>query len=278
MTGGSRTPAGKAVVMAAGRGSRMAASAPGVRGLDPAQQAAADLGHKTLIPFHGHPFLSHVLSALADGGIGEVCVVVRPGADPVRIHYQSHLTRRLRLTLAVQERQLGSADALLAAARFASADPVLVVNGDNLYPPDVVNALRRLPGDGLVAFRAGALVRSAGIPAERIAAFALVSIRGDGCLDRLVEKPDPATAAAFGSDPLVSMNCWRFTPAIFDACRRLRPSPRGEFELTDAVHSRVRDDGACVSVIPTEASVLDLTYRDDIPGVEARLAGHEVRL
>lgn len=256
----------------------MAAPLPGARDLDAAQQVAADRGQKTLIPFHGHPFLSHVLSALADGGIEEVCVVVRPGNDPVRIHCQSQPTRRLRLTLAVQERQLGSADALLAAARFAGVDPVLVVNGDNLYPPAVVDAVRRLPGDGLAAFRAGSLVRAAGIPIERIAAFALVSVRGDGCLDRLVEKPDPAAASAFGSDPLVSMNCWRFTPDIFDACRRLHPSPRGEFELTDAVHMRVHEEGACIGVLPVEAAVLDLTSRGDIPGVEARLAGHEVRL
>jgi dTDP-glucose pyrophosphorylase len=271
------SPARKAVVLAAGRGSRMAASSTAAPLLDPGQQAAADRGLKVLMPFNGHPFLSYVLSALADGGIDEACLVVGPGDDPVRRSFEALPCQRLRLAFAVQERPLGSAHALAAAAGFAGSDPIVMVNGDNLYPPSVVDAVRRLPGDGLAGFRASALSRAGGISRERVAAFALISVRADGCLDRLLEKPAAADAAAFGADPLVSMNCWRFTPPIFAACAGLAPSPRGECELTDAVRQRV-GDGACFQVLPVEAAVLDLTHRDDIPGVEARLGGWKVRL
>jgi dTDP-glucose pyrophosphorylase len=271
------SPARKAVVLAAGRGSRMAASSAAMPPLDPGQQVAADRGLKVLMPFHGHPFLSHVLSVLADGGIEDVCLVVGPGDDPVRRHYLAHPARRLRLTFAVQEQPRGSGHALLAAAAYAAGDPVLMVNGDNLYPPSVVDEVRRLPGDGLAGFRASALSRAGGIPREHVAAFALVSVRADGCLDQLAEKPTAADAAAFGADPLVSMNCWRFTPPIFAACAGLKPSPRGECELTDAVRQRVRD-GACFRVLPVEAPVLDLTRRSDIPHVEAWLSRQHFRL
>lgn len=267
----------KAVVLAAGRGSRMASASPDAPALDAAQAAAADAGRKVLMPFHGRPFLDYVLSALADGGIDEACLVVAPGDEDAPRHYETHPARRLRLSFAVQRDPLGSADALRAAQDFAGADAVVMVNGDNLYPADVVDAVRRIPGDGLAGFRASALARG-GITRDRLARFALVSTRPDGCLDRLVEKPDPLTLDGFGADPLVSMNCWRFTPAIFDACARLRPSPRGEFELPDAVRLRVDEDRACVHVLAVEAEVLDLTGRSDVPRVEERLRGREARV
>lgn len=249
---------------------------------DVEQRYWADRGQKALIPFHGHPFLSYVLSALADGGIREVCVVVAAGDDPVRAYLHRHETdsgfQRLEVTFAVQEVPTGSAHALLAARSFAGEDPVLVVNGDNLYPAPVVDEVRRLGGDGLAGFRARALVEKGGIEASRIAAFALVDTRPDGCLERIVEKPDPKVATGFGSDPMVSMNCWRFKPAIFSACRRVSPSPRGEHELPDAVRLRIHEEGACVQVVPVDAGVLDLTRRRDVSRVQAQLQGREVRL
>jgi dTDP-glucose pyrophosphorylase len=272
----------KAVVLAAGRGSRMRASHAGDPQLDQRQAHWADLGLKTLIPFHGHPFLAHVMSALADGGIQELCVVVGPGDDPVREYLKqgraSRSFRRLQVDVAVQEHPTGSAHALVAARSFAGDDDVLVVNGDNLYPAAVVDEVRRLQGDGLAGFRARALVERSAIEAPRIASFALISVDERGCLNRIIEKPDEGEAAGFGPDPMVSMTCWRFTPATLDACRRVQPSARGEYELPDAVRLRVRDDGACVRVVPVEAGVLDLTRRADIPRVETLLEGREVRL
>lgn len=264
-------------MLAAGRGSRMQTAGADDPPLDPGQQAAAEAGRKALIPFHGHPFLSHILSALADGGVRQVCLVVGPGDDPVRRRYEGLPTRRIRIDFAVQERPTGSAHALLAAESFAGSDPILVVNGDNLYPPEVVVGLGALEGDGLVGFSAAALSRKANIPPERIAAFALLAVDPRGCLERIVEKPTPVEAAPFGPDPMVSMTCWRFIPAIFDACREVAPSPRGEYELPDAVHLRLQA-GACFQVIPSQAGVLDLTRRGDIPAVEERLRGGEVRL
>jgi dTDP-glucose pyrophosphorylase len=292
----------KAVVLAAGRGTRMRESEPGKdRGsppcrrrnpeLDPAQHRAAEEGQKGLIPFHGHPFLSHVLSALADGRVNEVCLVVGPGPNPVRAYFEALPTTRLRIRFAVQEHPTGSAHALLAAEEFAGGDPVLVVNGDNLYPPAVVERVGRIRGSGLAGFRASALSAGGAIPPERIAAFAVVAVDEEGCLREIFEKPGPEQLARLEDDPLVSMTCWRFEPEIFQACHRVGPSARGEYELPDAVIALVRGDGSggpegqvespkgrCVQVVPVEAEVLDLTAQGDIPQVEARLGGREVRL
>ncbi|MFW6202028.1 MAG: sugar phosphate nucleotidyltransferase, partial [Gemmatimonadota bacterium] len=251
--------------------------------LGPAQRRAADRGLKGLIPIQGRPFLDHVLSALADGGIREACLVVAP-SSPIRMRYESVETRRLVIAFAEQPDPVGTADAVLRAETFAGDEPFLVVNADNLYPPAAVAALRALDGPGLAGFRRSTLVEG-GIPPGRVAAYAVLARDDDGCLERIVEKPDPETVAAFGADdsgrehdPWVSMTCWRFDRSIFDACRRVEPSARGERELTDAVADAVEVDGRRFRVVPVDEPVLDLSRRADIAAVSERLGGRAVRI
>ena len=73
------------------------------------------------------------------------------------------------------------------------------------------------------------------------------------------------------------MNLWSFTAVMFEACARVRPSPRGELELQDAVTIAMRDLGQPFHVIRARAGVLDLSHRADVGIVKARLAGIEPR-
>src|SRR5699024_8518394 len=84
-------------------------------------------------------------------------------------------------------------------------------------------------GDALLGFERAALVEGSNIPADRIAAFALIE-QTEGRLDRLVEKPDAETLAAAGEDALGSMNCFAFTLRIFAACARIEPSRRDDID------------------------------------------------
>ena len=141
-----------------------------------------------------------------------------------------------------------------------------MVNGDNYYPRQVLHDLARHRGNALAGFDRAALVAESNIPAERVAAFALVRAR-DGLLAEIVEKPSPEAVRAAGPHALVSMNAFGFTSEIFAACRRIAPSPRGELEIVDAVRA-----------LPGPVAVLDLSRREDIAEVEARLTGMEVSL
>ena len=131
---------------------------------------------------------------------------------------------------------------------------------------------------GVAVFDPEALLAGSNIPAERIARFAVVESDGAGCLRRIVEKPDAATLARLPRPLGVSMNCWRFTPAIFTACRSIGPSPRGELELTDAVQYAIDHLGERFRVLWCRSPVLDLSSRGDIEPVARRLAGVEVDL
>ena len=97
-------------------------------------------------------------------------------------------------------------------------------------------------------------------------------------MKRIIEKPDEATLARLPRPLGVSMNCWRFGPAIFEACRAIKPSPRGELEITDAVQYATDRLGERFGIVWCQAPVLDLSSRNDIEPVAARLAGKAVDL
>jgi dTDP-glucose pyrophosphorylase len=255
----------KAVILARGLGTRMRERDEAVQ-VDRAQADAADRGMKAMIPID-RPFLDYVLSALADAGYTDACLVIGPEHDAVRDYYTRAVRpRRIRVAFAIQPEPRGTADALLAAEPFVGHTFALVINGDNLYPAEELHRLRELDEPGTVLFEPDALVRGSNIPADRIRAFAIGTVTADGYLARLIEKPDAETARALGADGLVSMNCWRLSPAIFDACRRVQPSARGELELPHAIRDAV-DEG----LLRLRRGVLDLSRRGDIAAVAARL-------
>lgn len=259
-----------AVVLARGLGTRMRAEGSGE--LSDAQRAAASAGYKALMPIGEHRLVDYSLSALADAGIRRVVLVVAPDHDEFRAHIEQVQPQRLDVAFAVQEEPLGTADAVAAAADAVAGEGCIVVNGDNLYPADGLRALAERGGNALLGFDRSALVEQSNIPEERIAAFALID-ESEGMLRSIVEKPDATVVEAAGPHALVSMNCFAFTPEIFDACRRIEKSARGEYEIVDAV--ALLDD---VAVVPFAGGVLDLSRRDDIAEVERRLAEFHVRL
>lgn len=267
----------QAVVLARGLGTRMR-RADGAA-LDGAQAAAADAGAKAMMPIDagaagGRPFLDYVLSALADAGITEVVLVVPPEHASIREHFtRTVVPERVAVRFAVQEQPRGTADAVFAACDAIRAAPFLVLNADNLYSVAALRAAASLDQNGVVAFEADALVRESGIEAERVLRFALLDIAPDGTLRAIREKPAADDPLATAPERWVSMNLWSFTPAIFDACQRVMPSPRGELELQDAVTIAMRDLGVAFRVVRVRESVLDLSQRADVAVVSARLAG-----
>jgi glucose-1-phosphate thymidylyltransferase len=152
------------------------------------------------------------------------------------------------------------------------------MNADNYYPVAAYRALRDLREPGLIAFDREALIADGHIPPERILKFALLDIGEDGYLRRIFEKPDEATARAMAEVRAVSMNVWCFDSGIFDPCRTVASSPRGEVELPYAVQHAIDAYGCRFRAVPMAAPVLDLSSRGDIAGVAERLSSVEVRL
>ena len=263
----------KAVILARGLGTRMRRADPDTR-LDAAQAEVAGLGVKAMIPI-GRPFLDYVLSGLADAGYSEACLVIGPEHGLVQEHYARIAPpSRIRVEFAVQQEPKGTADAVLAAESFVAGKSFLVMNSDNYYPVEALRALRLLADPGLAAFSIRGLVREGGIPEERVRRWAALRFDADGWL-RSVEEAGDATQP---DTAYVSVNCWRFSPAIFQACRAIQPSPRGELELPVAVHYAANVLGERFKVLTFEGAVLDLSTRADVARVAAGLRDTTVRL
>jgi glucose-1-phosphate thymidylyltransferase len=267
---GDMIEATTAVVLAAGLGNRMRRDT-GASGIDAAQASAAARGLKAMIPdAQGRPFLDHILSSLADGGVSDVCLVIGPAHDAIRDHYALRPPQRIALAYVVQQTPTGTADAMLAAEPWVAGRDVLVVNADNLYPVAAIRALVELGAPGCVAFDRATLVRESNIEPARIGAFAVMTLRPDGLLTGIVEKPRD-TAGDW-----ISMNIWRFDHRIFAACRDVPLSPRNEHELPLAVALAI-DRGMQLRAVRLSAGVLDLSSRGDIADLSRRLGDREIR-
>ena len=244
--------------------------------LDESQARAADTGLKAMIPI-GRPFLDYVLSALADTGLTEVCIVIGPEHNQVREHYAREVKpSRLRIDFAEQQKPLGTADAVLAAEEFVAGDPFLVLNSDNYYPLEALRALQSLTEPGLIGFEWKALVDRGNVPPDRVRRFGMLEIDDHGYLRRIL--PAAADTGASGRPVYASMNCWRFEPNIFNLCREVAVSPRGELELPRAVQLGIDQHRQKYRVVTLSQPVLDMSSRGDIAKVEERLRGTTVAL
>jgi glucose-1-phosphate thymidylyltransferase len=263
------------VILARGLGTRMR-KADAAAALDEAQAAAADSGVKGMIPI-GRPFMDYLVSALADAGFTDVCVVIGPEHQLVRDHYERDaVPSRVRIHFAVQPQPLGTADAVLAAEGFAGGESFVVINSDNYYPPSALAELHRRTAPAIVGFERVTLVREGNVTPEKAARFGALDVDGDGYLRRVLATPTPEMLD--GRALYASLNCWLFTSPIFRACRDVPLSARGERELPQAVHLAIERDGMRFEVVPVRAAVLDMSSRGDVASVAERLRGVRVEL
>ena len=224
------------------------------------QQQIAELGIKALMPVaNGKTMLELAVTNLYAAGFDELCLVIGPEHDAVREFCSE---KGIAAEFAVQESPLGTADAVLAASPFIRDELFLIANSDNLYPVESLRRLRQANCPGLIGFEREALIANSNIPKDRIAKFATLEVDEEGYLMHIVEKPDKVEP-----DSLVSMNAWLFSPMIFEACRAIEPSTRGEYEIASAVEYAMKCLGERFTVTNSSEGVLDLSSRADIASV-----------
>ncbi|MGK2960764.1 MAG: sugar phosphate nucleotidyltransferase [Gemmatimonadaceae bacterium] len=265
-TGSSTLPS--VVILARGLGTRMRKADPDAV-VESDQAAVADAGVKGMIPI-GRPFLDYVLGAIADAGYERVCLVIGPEHEAISDHYTRVAPpSRLSIDFAVQEKPLGTADAVLAAEEFTRGAGFVVLNSDNYYPVEALARLRTARPPALIGFARKALIERGNVAPDRAGRFGALEIDDAGHLLSIT----PRQGSTAPGEVYASMNCWLFDSRIFDACRTVPVSPRGELELTRAVQMAVDSGLMKIRVITMDLPVLDLSSRADIPLVAERLEG-----
>jgi glucose-1-phosphate thymidylyltransferase len=254
---------GKAVILARGLGKRMRAENESVK-LDEQQTRIAAQGIKALMPIVGErTLLDFIFESLSQAGFSEFCLVIGNEHQAIR-DFCAKLN--YKISFAIQEKPLGTANAVLAAEDFAGDDNFLVVNSDNLYPINDLERLRNLISAGLIAFDKQNLIKKSNIDETKINKFAVLDFDENDYLKKIIEKPERVAENSF-----ISMNAWLFSPKIFAACRQIKLSERGEFELADAVNFAIENLDEKFKAVYSKEGVLDLSSRADVENVREKL-------
>jgi UDP-N-acetylglucosamine diphosphorylase / glucose-1-phosphate thymidylyltransferase / UDP-N-acetylgalactosamine diphosphorylase / glucosamine-1-phosphate N-acetyltransferase / galactosamine-1-phosphate N-acetyltransferase len=201
----------KAVLLAAGRGTRM-------------RELTNELP-KPMIEVRGKPVLQHMVEGLRAAGVRDFLIIVGYRADSVQNFFGDGFRYNIQIQYATQVVQDGTGRVVDLALNFAGDSPFVLNYGDILVDPANYKRLVDLPRDveAIISVTRGEDVSKGG------AAFLndrmeLVDLR---------EKTRPGQA----SSPWYNAGLYAFRPSIFDFTAKLKPSPRGEYELTDAVRA-----------------------------------------
>jgi glucose-1-phosphate adenylyltransferase len=275
------------IIMAAGKGSRMKASADVPEWV--LEEAASRPKAMIRIGRDRKPLLQHLVERAKEEGLWDICIVVGEHDEITRPHFDALRLDGIDLSFVVQTipagrtKPAGTAQAVqLALEAHPDWDgaSVTVANGDNLPPFGMFQAM--------LAYRAclPAFDRDhLGLPADRVQAFAVISRNDQGGLARIDEKPDEATiqsAIWLDGTVRVSMNYFRVPYCdLLEAVRTVPDHPmRKEKELPVALSNWSEGHPGDLQVLPMAGAFLDLTHPQDIVKASERLdqGGFELRI
>jgi dTDP-glucose pyrophosphorylase len=203
----------KAVILAAGRGTRM-------------RELTAELP-KPMIEVRGKPVLQRIVEGLRDAGIRKLLLIVGYRADVVRNFFADGSRLNIAIQYVTQTVQDGTGRVVDLARDFVTNRPFILAYGDILLDPANYRRLVDLPDD-IEAF----LTVMCG---EDVSKGGAVFVNDRMDLVDIREKSDRRSDLSQGAAPWYNAGLYAFRPSIFDFTAKLKPSPRGEYELTDAI-------------------------------------------
>ncbi|OYT32480.1 UTP--glucose-1-phosphate uridylyltransferase [Candidatus Woesearchaeota archaeon] len=202
----------QAIIMAAGRGKRM-------KGL-------CEEIPKPIMPVNGRCILEIILKQLSLVGVKEAVIVVKYKKQKIIDKIGSERFG-INIVYAEQKDIKGTGQAVLTAEPFIFDEKFYVIAGDSLFPTSVLTRLKDHPD-------ADAVLTVCRV--EDPSRFGVIET-DDGRVTRIVEKSsNPPTN-------LANLSIYLFPKKIFDMCKRISLSPRGEYELTDAIQLLIDQGG-----------------------------------
>lgn len=197
----------KALILSGGKGTR----------LRPITHTAA----KQLVPVANKPILFYGIEAIRDAGIKELGIVVGDTHEEIREAVGDGAHWGVKVTYIQQEAPLGLAHAVKVSQDFLGDEPFVMFLGDNLIKDGITGFVEEYVQSG-----ANSQVLLAHVPNPQ--EFGVAQLEGDRIVG-LVEKPEKPPS------DLALVGVYMFDSNIFEAVNSIKPSARGELEITDAI-------------------------------------------
>ena len=213
----------KAVILAAGKGTRM-----------------KELTHaipKPMLQVEGRPILEHIVTGIRAAGVKEIFIVTGYRAETIESYFGDGSKWGAQISYGRQKVQNGTGKAPEVAREFVGVSPFLLTYGDILVKPDTYAQMIHRFNEG---YFSGVVTVTRG---EDVTKGGLNFFDANFCLSRLVEKPSAAQIEELratgwlkpGAPAWYNAGIYIFKPSLFEFTAKLAKSPRGEYELTDAI-------------------------------------------
>jgi glucose-1-phosphate thymidylyltransferase len=233
----------KAVVLAAGKGTRL--------------RPLTEEKPKVMVEVDGKPLLTHSFEQLLDLGADELVVVVGYQKEDIISHYDDEF-QGVPITYTHQREQQGLAHALLTAQEHIDDDFMLML-GDNIFRANLEDVVKRQREQ-----RTDAAFLVEEVPTEEASRYGVCDTNDYGEIVEVVEKPDDPPSN------LVMTGFYTFSPAIFHAAKLVKPSNRGEYEISDAIDLLLKS-GRTIDAIQLDGWRVDVGYPEDRDRAEEKL-------
>lgn len=207
---------------------------------------------KAMAPVAGKPIVARVMETLMQNGIRDFILLISPDDQEIVAYFQEKFAADVKIQFVVQPQRLGMANALSLAAPYLHG-PFIMSACDNLTPPQHVAEL-------LTTFQstqANATLSLMEIDIAKASSTGIIEWK-NGLIQRIVEKPKPEEAPS----NISSLPLYVFSPKLLAYLPAVKPSPRGEYELQDAIQMLIERDG-CVNGVLTPSRV-QLTNMPDL--------------
>lgn len=209
---------------------------------------------KQLIPVANKPIVEYVLDHLFNAGIKDIGIIVAPETqDEIKKFFNSIVIvqeKKVSISFILQDSPAGLAHAVKTAQGFLGGDPFVMYLGDNLLKDglrDGVHQFLNSKLDALISLKT----------VDNPSSFGVAVLNDAGEIKKLVEKPkDPPSNYAL-------VGVYMFSPRIHDAIAQIKPSLRGELEITDAIQKLLEIGGKVKGNI-LKGWWLDTGKKDDL--------------
>ena len=213
----------KGIILAGGTGSRL--------------YPLTRVTNKHLLPVYDRPMIFYPLQTLVDAGIRDILIVTggQNAGDFLRLLQNGKEFGLQQLSFAYQEGEAGIADALRLAEPFVKGEKICVVLGDNIIEGDIREA-----AEAFERQEKGAMVLLKEVPdPERFGVPVFEGAR----IVRIEEKPPQPKS------PYAVTGIYFYDGSVFDRIRRLKPSGRNEYEITDINNSYISEGTLAHSIM-----------------------------